>query len=182
MGADRGVCQSCSQLNAQVSPLLRRTQLRLICCCSPAECTAQAKRHQREKASSGTDAFGKWKRTRAAPAPTAASADCKWSCCRSVPYAHGCAAEGAVYDTAVASAASGLAAAQSGASAVEAAQLVWNTDQVKQLQDALRVYLADESLDTKGRWKAIAAAVDGKSAKDCLRKYKEIRAALKSTK
>lgn len=82
----------------------------------------------------------------------------------------------------MASAASGLAAAQSGASAVEAAQLVWNTDQVKQLQDALRVYLADETLDTKGRWKAIAAAVDGKSAKDCLRKYKEIRAALKSTK
>ncbi len=54
----------------------------------------------------------------------------------------------------------------------------WTEQQDKQLQDGLKTYPG--SMDKNERWTAIAKGVDGKSKKDCVQRFKAIRAALKN--
>jgi len=53
----------------------------------------------------------------------------------------------------------------------------WSADQQKQLEKALRDFPA--SLDKNERWSSIADAVSGKTKRDCVARFKELRAALK---
>jgi len=53
----------------------------------------------------------------------------------------------------------------------------WTADQQKQLEKALRDFPA--SLDKNERWSSIADAVSGKTKRDCVARFKELRAALK---
>jgi len=67
------------------------------------------------------------------------------------------------------------AGAGSGSSGVDGgdASGVWTPTQHAALQAALKKYPA--SMDKNERWKAIAEAVPGKSKKDCILRFKEIR-------
>ena len=53
----------------------------------------------------------------------------------------------------------------------------WSADQQKQLEKALRDFPA--SLEKNERWSKIADSVVGKSKRDCVARFKELRAALK---
>ena len=53
----------------------------------------------------------------------------------------------------------------------------WSADQQKQLEKALRDFPA--SLDKNERWSKISDAVSGKTKRDCVARFKELRAALK---
>jgi len=53
----------------------------------------------------------------------------------------------------------------------------WSADQQKQLEKALRDFPA--SLEKNERWSKIADAVSGKTKRDCVARFKELRAALK---
>jgi DnaJ family protein C protein 2 len=64
------------------------------------------------------------------------------------------------------------AAADAGAAATGESG-VWTADQQAAFEKALRTYPA--SLDKNERWKLIAEAVPGKSKKDCVARFKEIR-------
>ena len=55
----------------------------------------------------------------------------------------------------------------------------WTPAQMKALESALQEFPA--SLPAKERWKAIGNAVEGKKAKECLARFKEIRAQLLAT-
>ena len=55
----------------------------------------------------------------------------------------------------------------------------WSTEQQKQLQDAIKV--VSKTLPPKERWEEISNLVEGKSAKDCVERFKEIQSKLKST-
>ena len=54
----------------------------------------------------------------------------------------------------------------------------WTDDEQRSLDAALAAVAP--SSDARTRWSAIAERVDGRSAKECLARYKEIRAALLS--
>jgi len=56
----------------------------------------------------------------------------------------------------------------------------WTADQDQKLQDALAQFPA--SIEKNERWTSIAAAVPGKSKKQCVQRFKAIREALKSKK
>lgn len=53
----------------------------------------------------------------------------------------------------------------------------WTDAQQKQLEDALAKF--PSSLDKNERWTSIAGAVDGKSKKECVERFKAIREASK---
>ena len=55
---------------------------------------------------------------------------------------------------------------------------VWTNEQDQQLQAGLAQYPA--TMDKNERWAAIAKGVEGKSKKDCVQRFKAIRAAIKS--
>ena len=55
----------------------------------------------------------------------------------------------------------------------------WTPDQDQLLQKALATYPA--SMDKNERWSSIAAAVPGKSKKECVQRFKAIREALKKS-
>ena len=57
---------------------------------------------------------------------------------------------------------------------------VWTEAQDKALQDALKAHPA--SMDKNERWVAIAKAVEGKTKKDCVNRFKAIRDALQAKK
>ena len=67
-----------------------------------------------------------------------------------------------------------------GASGGQSAPPAWSAAQQSALEGALRKYPA--SMDKKERWRAIAAAVEGKTAKQCALRYKELRAAVQARK
>ena len=52
----------------------------------------------------------------------------------------------------------------------------WSDSQQKQLEEALRTF--PSSMDKNERWKCIAKAVNGKTKKDCVVRFKALRAAL----
>lgn len=56
----------------------------------------------------------------------------------------------------------------------------WTEEQDKKLQDGLKKYPA--SMDKNERWSAIAKTVDGRTKKECVKRFKEIREALKKSK
>ena len=56
----------------------------------------------------------------------------------------------------------------------------WTSEQDKQLQEGLSKYPA--SMDKNERWSAIAKHVDGKGKKECVKRFKEIREAIKKNK
>jgi len=70
----------------------------------------------------------------------------------------------------------GDAVAAAKAAAASANSTEWTPEQQKQLEAAMAKYPA--SMDKKARWTSIAAAVDGKKAKECVARVKEIRAQL----
>jgi len=55
---------------------------------------------------------------------------------------------------------------------------VWSEEQDKQLQDGLKKYPG--TMDKNERWTSIAKGVDGKGKKECVQRFKAIRAALKN--
>lgn len=57
---------------------------------------------------------------------------------------------------------------------------VWTQAQQKQLEAGLVKFPA--SMDKNERWKAIADGVEGKSKKQCIERYKNLRAALQQQK
>ena len=65
----------------------------------------------------------------------------------------------------------------------EASKIIeeWTADEQRKLEEALRKF--PRTMDKKARWKAIGAAVGSKSARECINRFKEIRAlAAKSKK
>ncbi len=54
----------------------------------------------------------------------------------------------------------------------------WTTEQQRELEQALTDYPA--TMEKNERWKNIAAAVNGKTVKQCVTRYKRIREQLKS--
>ena len=56
----------------------------------------------------------------------------------------------------------------------------WSDAQQKQLEQALRTF--PSSLDKNERWTKIAGAVNGKSKKDCVERFKALRAAIQKGK
>jgi len=57
---------------------------------------------------------------------------------------------------------------------------IWSDAQQKQLEAALAANPA--SMETNERWKAIAAAVDGKTKKECVARFKLLREKLRGSK
>lgn len=57
---------------------------------------------------------------------------------------------------------------------------VWSAAQQAALQKALRDFPA--SMDKNERWKSIADAVPGKSKKECIARFKEVREAVMKSK
>mmetsp|Transcript_14406 Transcript_14406/g.21751 ORF Transcript_14406/g.21751 Transcript_14406/m.21751 type:complete len:618 (+) Transcript_14406:110-1963(+) len=55
----------------------------------------------------------------------------------------------------------------------------WTEQQQKQLERGLAMYAA--SLEANERWKLIAAQVDGKSKKECVERYKQLRKAVQAS-
>eukprot|EP00753_Platysulcus_tardus_P019009 PLAT7043.15.p2 GENE.PLAT7043.15~~PLAT7043.15.p2 ORF type:complete len:406 (-),score=195.33 PLAT7043.15:1501-2718(-) len=76
-------------------------------------------------------------------------------------------------------AAGGAAAAAAPAAAPAAGKDVWSIEQQQALGKALKTYPAG-SMSLKERWQSIGAAVPGKTAKQCLARFKAIRAKLSS--
>lgn len=62
---------------------------------------------------------------------------------------------------------------------VAASEAEWSTDQQKRLEVALRTFPASAGAE---RWDRIAEQVPGKTKAECVRRYKEIAAALKASK
>jgi DnaJ family protein C protein 2 len=62
----------------------------------------------------------------------------------------------------------------------EGEEVAWTQDQQQALEKALREF--PSSLDPKERWTKIAEKVPGKTKKQCLDRFKELRDAVKSTK
>lgn len=60
------------------------------------------------------------------------------------------------------------------------AEDVWTQEQQKQLENGMREVPA--SIPTKERWLKIAEGVDGKSAKECFARFKELVAKAKAGK
>eukprot|EP00946_MAST-07B_sp_MAST-7B-sp1_P002720 g2720.t1 len=58
--------------------------------------------------------------------------------------------------------------------AVASANIEWSAEEQVRLEDALRTF--PRTMDKKKRWKAIGDAVKSKSARECLQRFKEIRA------
>ena len=58
----------------------------------------------------------------------------------------------------------------------------WTQDQQKQLEAALAKHPAAKFAEAGLRWKAIAQEVEGKSKKQCVERFKQLRAALKAKK
>ncbi|GKZ01027.1 hypothetical protein MPSEU_001054100 [Mayamaea pseudoterrestris] len=70
------------------------------------------------------------------------------------------------------------AAASPGNGAAASSPDDWSTEQDQQLQDGLGKFPA--TMDKNERWAAIAKGVTGKTKKDCVQRFKEIRDAIKS--
>lgn len=64
--------------------------------------------------------------------------------------------------------------------AAEPAADTWTAEQQKQMENGMREVPA--SVPTKERWLKIAEGVDGKSAKECFARYKELVAKAKAAK
>lgn len=64
--------------------------------------------------------------------------------------------------------------------ATQSEEDVWTQAQQKQLEAGLVKFPA--SMDKNERWKAIADGVEGKSKKQCIERYKNLRAALQQQK
>ena len=71
-------------------------------------------------------------------------------------------------------------AASSAAPSAASSASAWTQEQQKQLEEGLKTY--PSSMDKNERWKAIAANVAGKTKKECVARYKELRAGLKAKK
>lgn len=65
-------------------------------------------------------------------------------------------------------------------SPVDSDPLVWTQDQQQQLEQGLKKYPA--SMDKVERWNSIAAEVTGKTRKDCISRYKQLREELQAKK
>eukprot|EP01138_Halocafeteria_seosinensis_P013023 gb/GECG01013301.1/.p1 GENE.gb/GECG01013301.1/~~gb/GECG01013301.1/.p1 ORF type:complete len:141 (+),score=25.92 gb/GECG01013301.1/:1-423(+) len=68
------------------------------------------------------------------------------------------------------------------AAAAEAAKdlQIWTTDQQKALEEGLRLFPPTVNMSKSERWKEIASRVPGKSVKECVQRFKEIRQKLKA--
>ena len=68
----------------------------------------------------------------------------------------------------------------SGAGGEAEAEAAWSQEQQRQLEAGLVKFPA--SMEKNERWKAIAEGVPGKSKKQCIERYKALRAALQQKK